>query len=89
MILNQKVNQCLSCDFNIKHIVINIMKIIVLGGCGYVGSVLVKKLLDKQYKLLVIDTQWFGNYLKPHKNLKLIKKDIRNLEKFPSKDIKQ
>ena len=48
------------------------MKIIVLGGCGYVGSVLVKKLLDKQYKLLVIDTQWFGNHLKPHKNLKLI-----------------
>tara|TARA_E500000178_G_scaffold343365_1_gene390065 strand:- start:11709 stop:12647 length:939 start_codon:yes stop_codon:yes gene_type:complete len=58
------------------------MKIIVLGGCGYVGSVLVKKLLDKQYKLLVIDTQWFGNHLKPHKNLKLIKKDIRNLEKI-------
>ena len=64
------------------------MKIIVLGGCGYVGSVLVKKLLDKQYKLLVIDTQWFGNYLKPHKNLKLIKKDIRNLEKISFKGYK-
>ena len=56
------------------------MKIIVLGGCGYVGSVLVKKLLDKNHKLLVIDTQWFGNYLKPNKNLRVIKKDIRNLD---------
>lgn len=56
------------------------MKIIVLGGCGYVGSVLVKKLLDKNHKLLVIDTQWFGNYLKPSKNLRVIKKDIRNLD---------
>jgi nucleoside-diphosphate-sugar epimerase len=58
------------------------MNIIVLGGCGYVGSVLVKKLLDQKHKVLVLDTQWFGNYLKPHKNLKIIKSDIRNLKKI-------
>ena len=56
------------------------MNIIVLGGCGYVGSVLVSKLLDQNNNVLVIDTQWFGNYLRPHKNLKIIKSDIRNLE---------
>jgi nucleoside-diphosphate-sugar epimerase len=56
------------------------MKIIVLGGCGYVGSVLVKKLLKKNYKILVVDTQWFGNYLGTHKNLKILKCDIRNLK---------
>ena len=56
------------------------MKIIILGGCGYVGSVLVEKLLSKNYKLMVIDTKWFGNYLKKHKNLKIIKTDIRDLK---------
>lgn len=56
------------------------MKIIILGGCGYVGSVLVEKLLDKNHKLMVIDTKWFGNYLKKHKNLKVIKTDIRDLK---------
>jgi nucleoside-diphosphate-sugar epimerase len=58
------------------------MKIIVLGGCGYVGSVLVEKLLKKNYKVLVIDTKWFGNYLKKNKNLRVIKCDIRNLNKI-------
>ena len=64
------------------------MRIIILGGCGYVGSVLVEKLLNKHHKLLVIDTKWFGNYLKKHKNLKIVKTDIRNLKniKFNSYD---
>jgi nucleoside-diphosphate-sugar epimerase len=61
------------------------MKIIVLGGCGYIGSVLVKKLLKKNYKVLVIDTQWFGNYLGIHKNLKILKCDIRNLKNISFK----
>ena len=37
------------------------MKIIVTGGCGYVGSVLVNKLIQKHY-VKVIDNQWFGNF---------------------------
>lgn len=57
------------------------MHILVTGGCGYKGTVLVPKLLDRGYDVTVIDTMWFGNYLKPHENLKIIKGDIREIEK--------
>ena len=45
------------------------MKIIITGGCGYVGTELTKFLLSKGHKIKVIDTQWFGNYHKKNKNL--------------------
>lgn len=54
------------------------MKIIVTGGCGYVGSVLVNKLV-KNHFVKVIDNQWFGNYLPNNKNLEIIKADIRDI----------
>lgn len=53
------------------------MKILVTGACGYKGSVLVPKLLAKNYEIIAVDTQWFGNYLQPHNNLMIIKSDIR------------
>ena len=59
-------------------------KILITGGCGYVGSVLVPKLLKLNYKVIVLDTQWFGINLKKNKNLTIIKKDIRNIS---SKDL--
>jgi len=64
------------------------MKILVTGGCGYKGSVLVPKLLQKNHEVLVVDTQWFGNYLQPHQNLTVLKADIResNQEWFKNKD---
>ena len=52
----------------------------VKGGCGYKGSILVPKLLQQNHQVLVIDTQWFGNYLAPHKNLTVLKADIREPE---------
>ncbi len=55
------------------------MNILLTGGCGYVGTLLTKKLLNLGHKVTVVDTQWFGNFLKRHKNLKMCKKDIRNL----------
>ena len=58
------------------------MHILVTGGCGYTGTVLTKDLIELGHKVTVIDTQWFGNYLIPHKNLKIIKLDIRNHEKI-------
>jgi len=39
------------------------MKILVAGGAGYIGSVLVPKLLDRGYDVTVVDLLWFGNKL--------------------------
>lgn len=63
------------------------MNILITGGCGYVGSELVNKLLSKGHNITVIDTQWFGNPLKKHKNLKNLKIDIRNIDKIDLKKI--
>lgn len=54
-------------------------KILVTGGCGYVGSVLTATLLRKGFKVIVVDTEWFGNYLVPHENLTCYKKDTREI----------
>lgn len=56
------------------------MNILITGGCGYVGSKLIKYLLNKNHKIINIDTQWFGKNLKNHKNLKNIKLDIRDVK---------
>ena len=63
------------------------MKILVLGGCGYTGSVLVKHLLKKNYIVEVIDTMWFGKNLKANKNLKITKMDISKINKYKFNNI--
>ena len=63
------------------------MKILVTGGCGYKGSVLIPKLLKKKYKVISVDTQWFGNFLPKHKNLKNIKMNINDIEKISLKGV--
>ncbi len=55
--------------------------ILITGGGGYVGTNLTKELLSEGYNVTVLDTFWFGNYLKKHKKLKIIKKDIRMISK--------
>jgi len=55
------------------------MNILVTGGCGYVGSILVPTLIRSGYKVLVIDTEWFGNYLKPSPNLRFIRKPFNEI----------
>jgi nucleoside-diphosphate-sugar epimerase len=59
------------------------MKILVTGGCGYKGHILIPKLLERGYDVIVFDTQWFGNFLIPHKNLNVIKGDVRDIESIP------
>lgn len=39
------------------------MKIVVAGGAGYIGSLLVPRLLSRGYEVQVIDQLWFGNAL--------------------------
>jgi len=64
------------------------MKILITGGCGYIGSNLIPKLLKNGHKIINLDTQWFGNYLTKHKNLKNVKFDIRNISNFSFKGVK-
>ena len=59
------------------------MNILVTGGCGYVGSLLTEQLLEDGHSLTVVDIQWFGNYLKKHPNLKILKQDIRETNSIP------
>lgn len=59
------------------------MHILVTGGCGYIGTVLTQKLLESGKQVTVVDIMWFGNYLPVHKNLKVIKEDIRNTDNIP------
>ncbi|MDD5108728.1 MAG: SDR family oxidoreductase [Candidatus Omnitrophica bacterium] len=63
------------------------MNILLLGGCGFVGTVLTQELLAQGHQATVVDIQWFGNYLAKHKNLKVIKEDIRNVDNIPMQGI--
>ena len=58
------------------------MRILIAGGAGYIGSVLIPKLLERGYDIDVIELFWFGNHLPDtvgviHKNIfDLTKEDI-------------
>ncbi len=58
--------------------------ILVTGGAGYIGAVLVPKLLAQKYNVKVIDLYLFGegalDRVKDHPNLTQIKGDIRDLD---------
>src|ERR1700729_120883 len=53
------------------------MKILIAGGAGYVGSVLIPKLLDRGYKVDVVYLFWFGNPLP--RQVGILNKDIFQL----------
>ncbi len=58
-----------------------IKNILITGGGGYIGTNLTNELLNDGYNITVLDTFWFGNYLKKQKKLKILKKDIRQITK--------
>lgn len=68
-------------------------KVLVTGGAGYIGSVLVKLLLNRGYKVRVLDNLMFGGdslvELLNNENFEFIKGDIRDKEdvKAAMKDI--
>jgi nucleoside-diphosphate-sugar epimerase len=53
------------------------MKILLAGGCGYVGTMLYNHLKEKQHDITIVDLQWFGNKTNCDK---VIKKDIFDLK---------
>lgn len=59
------------------------MKILLTGGCGYIGTPLTQSLLEAGHHVTVVDLQWFGNHLPTHPNLKVIREDIRNADRIP------
>jgi len=55
------------------------MNVLVTGGSGYLGSVMVPKLIEKGFKVKVLDSLIYGNFLtQKGKNFELIKGDVRN-----------
>ena len=53
------------------------MKLLIAGGAGYVGSVLIPKLLERGYKVDVVDLFWFGRHLP--RDVGILQKDIFQL----------
>jgi nucleoside-diphosphate-sugar epimerase len=59
------------------------MQILITGACGYIGSVLVGKLLARGHGVVAFDTMWFGNYLQPHPQLRIVRGDVRDIDSVP------
>ena len=57
-------------------------KILVTGGAGYVGHVLVPRLLEDGHEVVVYDTLWFGNRLPQHRRLRVVQGDLRDRSRF-------
>lgn len=59
-----------------------VKSVLVTGGAGYVGAVLVPKLLDKGYRVKVLDLYLYGDdvldAIKDNPDLEQIKGDIRD-----------
>jgi nucleoside-diphosphate-sugar epimerase len=53
------------------------MRLLIAGGAGYLGSVLIPKLLERGYKVDVVDLFWFGNHLP--RQVGILNKDIFQL----------
>jgi len=55
-------------------------RILVTGGCGYVGSKLTAALLSRGERVTVLDAMWFGNFLAPHPGLTVLTHDMRQID---------
>lgn len=61
----------------------NVMRVLIVGGAGYLGSVLARKLLAQGFKVKVLDLLMYGiqpvEELLKDKNFELVEGDIRNI----------
>jgi nucleoside-diphosphate-sugar epimerase len=59
------------------------MRMLVTGGCGYVGTKLVEALLSRtDATVTVLDTQWFGSYLPHDSRVTSCTGDVRRIDEF-------
>lgn len=56
------------------------MKVLVIGGAGYVGTNLVHQLLGLGHEVTSYDLMIYGNYFNQHENLNIVNGDIRDLK---------
>ncbi len=54
--------------------------ILIIGGAGYIGTELAHSLYRQGYAVTVLDTFWFGDFLKVENKINKIKMDIRSLD---------
>lgn len=54
-------------------------KILILGGCGYIGSKLTNFLCDQSFNITVLDSLFFGKNLSKRHNLEIINENILNI----------
>lgn len=57
-------------------------RILIIGGCGYLGSRLYEYLKNKNYKVDTFDLEWFGNFVNPD-NIK------KNYSRLSQQDLKK
>lgn len=64
-------------------------KVLVTGGAGYIGSTLVRLLLERGYKVRVLDRLFFGkeSLAEIEDNIEIVKGDIRDVRKEVFEDI--
>ncbi|HAZ07866.1 MAG TPA: UDP-glucose 4-epimerase [Elusimicrobia bacterium] len=59
------------------------MKVLVTGAAGYIGCVLVPKLIDAGHTVLAYDIMYYGDAgLRPHPRLQVVKADLRDTPSF-------
>lgn len=59
------------------------MKLLVTGGCGYVGTKLTEALLARTpHDVTVLDVMWFGNRLAEHPRLTVQSMDVRQVDEI-------
>ncbi len=63
------------------------MKVLLTGGCGYVGTRLTEALLKQGHQVVVVDAMWFGNHLQPHPNLQVHQVDVRETDRIPMQGV--
>lgn len=59
------------------------LKVLVIGGAGFTGSVLVHKLLDEGHQVTVFDALWFGLHYPKSSDLNIVEGDIRETKNIP------